>query len=76
MVPEIGEEIVYRLGDVTPQRGVHARLVGVAVEAAVVAVEDPGAQPSQVHLSDSPQLLGDGRFGIFDVGGVELRGGL
>ena len=52
----------------------HAELVGVAVEAAVVAVEDPSAQVRQVYLGDALQLLSDGAVGVLHGGGIRLRG--
>jgi hypothetical protein len=39
-------------------------LVGVAVEAAVVAVEDARTKIGHVYLGDAFQLLGNGRFRV------------
>ena len=70
MLAEVVQEGVQALGNVLPKLVGHAILVGVAVEAAVVDVEDAGAEVGHVHLGDALQLLGDGSVGVLDVGGV------
>ena len=75
VLAEVVQEGVQALGNVLPQLVGHAGLVGVAVEAAVIDVEDAGAEVGHVHLGDALQLLGDGGVGVLNVGGVH-HGGL
>ena len=74
VLAEVIQEGVQALGNVLPQLVGHASLVGVAVEAAVVDVEDAGAEVGHVHLSDTFQLFGDGGVGVLNVRGVHPRG--
>ena len=76
----VGLEVVHEggdaFGDVLPQLVVHPGLVGVAVEAAVVAVEDARAKVGHVDLGYPLELVGQRGVGVLDVGGVLLRGHL
>ena len=59
MLPEVGHERVKAFRHVGPQLGVQRVLPGMAVEAAMVAVEYPRAEVGQMDLSDTAQLAGD-----------------
>ena len=74
ILAQVVEEALLGLGDVGPQLVVHADLVGVAIEAAVVAVEDAGAQVGLVHLRDALQLGSDRGVRVFNAGRVHARG--
>ena len=75
MLGQVIEEVADGGGHVGPQLGVHRRLVEVGVEAAVLRVEQLGAQVGQIDLRDVPQVLGDGGVSILDGGRVLLRRG-
>ncbi len=51
---QVGEEIADPGANIVPQAGVHPRLIGVGIEAAVVAVEDAGAQIGQMDSERYP----------------------
>ena len=70
---QVHEEVVNGLAHVLPQHGVHARLVGMGVKDAVVAVENSGTQIGQVNLGDALELSGYRGVGVLYVGGVSLR---
>src|SRR5215471_13013391 len=72
MLFQVIEEAGDTLGDVSPQLVVHTVLVGVAIEAAVVTVEDARAKIGHVHLSNTLQLLGNGRLRVLHGRRVHL----
>ena len=70
VLPQVLEEAGDSLGDVFPQLVVHSKLVGVAVKATVVAIQDAGAQVGLVNLGNAPQLGRDGSVRVLDRGSV------
>ena len=73
---QIVEKATDRCGNIAPQTVVHPNLVGVTVEAAVVAVEYPRAEVSLVHLGNALELTGNRGIRILDGAVVSLGGGL
>ena len=64
VLAKILHEGIDAVGHGGPQIAVAGVLAGMGVEGAVVAVEDPAAQISQMSLRDSLELAGDRRVGI------------